>query len=89
MPVIWGQVEAVVNHLDGRLSIVVKTTAPIQSQPQVCATIAAHTVIARGIQRVTLADILVGEFVEMAYRKSPDGLEALTVYARSPHGIQQ
>lgn len=83
VPTVWGVVEAVIDRRDGSREIVVKAAPGRQGALRVCAGIAAHTLIARGIQRASLDDIRVGEFVELTYHRNRDGLEAQSIYVRS------
>jgi hypothetical protein len=62
--------------------IVVKTMTAAKKEMIVGATVESGAVVTRGKTRVTLADIKVGETVELKYIKNTDGLVAKSIHAR-------
>lgn len=62
--------------------IVVKTLTAAKKEMIVGATVESGAAVTRGKNRVTLADIKVGETVELKYIKNADGLVAKSIHAR-------
>ena len=62
--------------------IVLKTMSAAKKEMIVGATVESGAAVTRGKNRVTLADIKVGETVELKYVKNADGLVAKSVHAR-------
>jgi len=62
--------------------IVMKTITAGKKEMIVGATVDSGAAVTRGKTRVTLADIKVGETVELKYTKNPDGLVAKSIHAR-------
>lgn len=62
--------------------IVLKTMSAAKKEMIVGATVESDAAVTRGKNRVTLADIKVGETVELKYLKNADGLVAKSVHAR-------
>jgi hypothetical protein len=62
--------------------IVVKTVIGTKKEMIVGATVESGTVITRGKNRVSLADVKVGEKVELKYIKNAEGLVAKSVRVR-------
>jgi predicted RecA/RadA family phage recombinase len=62
--------------------IVVKTMTAAKKEMVVGATVESGAAVTRGKVRITLADIKVGETVELKYIKNTDGLVAKSVHAR-------
>jgi hypothetical protein len=62
--------------------IVVKTMTAAKKEMIVGAIVESGAAVTRGKNRVTLADIKVGETVELKYIKNADGLLAKSVHAR-------
>jgi hypothetical protein len=78
---IWGHVTAVLNERQGRFGIVVKTGSHAIDL-KIHAEVPPLTLIARGTQRITLFEVNVGEFVELAYTFEGDRLVAKMIYVR-------
>ena len=62
--------------------IVMKTMTAAKKEMIVGATVDSGAAVTRGQDHVTLADIKVGETVELKYVKNADGLVAKSVHAR-------
>lgn len=62
--------------------IVVKTMTAAKKEMIVGATVESGAAVTRGKVRITLADIKVGETVELKYIKNTDGLVAKSIHAR-------
>lgn len=90
MPTTWGTVEAVVDRQDGSGKVVIRTKQSGHDELTVHVGVSAQTLIARGIRRIALADVRVGEFVELSYHSNLNGVEAESIYVRSePRGLSE
>lgn len=63
-------------------TIVVKVVLPNKEELIVGARVPTDTKITRGTRATKLADLKVGEAVELTYLKAPDGLIARSIHAR-------
>ena len=81
MPTIWGILERVEYDDPGNQGIQVRTLLPGGVAIHIRALIEKQTTIARGVERVDLANLKEGEFVEVTYHHGHRGfMEAETVY---------
>jgi hypothetical protein len=83
MTTIWGHLESVDELAARAPQIQVRTVLPGGIVIRVRANIVAQTLIARGSEPVAVSGLREGEFVEVSYRHSSEGmLDAETIYVR-------
>ncbi len=88
MTVIWGALDRITEDSQGRRCMVIKVGVPGCTAICIPALVGKQTLIARGIERVDLSSLCVGEFVEVSYRHSCDGyMEADTIYVQPERAV--
>ncbi len=79
MPTVWGAIESI-DAIRERVGVRAVMFPGISIR--VLVNVVMETLIARGIQRIGLPDLQIGEFVELSYYSDHDPLEADTIYVR-------
>lgn len=83
MAAIWGTFDRIEADQHGRQWVQLKAVVSGNTTIRVRVLIGQQTMIARGIDRVDLADLRTGEPIEVSYRHSCDGyLEADAIYVQ-------
>jgi hypothetical protein len=75
MPIIWGDIESIVNRRNIPPSLVVKTRTPLGTCRIECV-VGENAKMAKGFKRLSLEDIRPGEFVVATLREYDGWLEA-------------
>lgn len=83
MPTIWGWLDRIEDDPRGPRLVEVKAFLSGRTTIRVRALVREQTLIARGIEPVDLSALCAGEYVEVSYHHSHDGLMvAETIYVR-------
>lgn len=83
MPTIWGCLEQIDEDLSEGRWIEVRTVMPGNVAIRTRALVDEQTVIARGIEQVTLFSLRQGEFVEVTFHSGHSGfVKAETIYVQ-------
>ncbi len=83
MPTIWGCLCRIDDTLPDTSWVEVKAIISVRTTIRVRALVGRQTLIARGIERVNLSTLCVGEFIEVSYKRGREGMmEAETIYVR-------
>lgn len=83
MLTIWGVLDRIGDDPEGRRWVQIKALMSEGTTIRVRALVDKQTLIARGVERIPVSSLCVGEIIEVSYRHGRDGfVEADTIYVR-------